>query len=101
MAKHKRKSGKGRGLGEIKRQRHKVSKFAEKRGAGERIRGIKADIDIRRSTTKGDSREGMYVADVCIARRRGKINSRCGGGVGKTPTRALAQAFKDLGKRLK
>ena len=116
MAKLKRKKrrSRSRGLGEIKRKAHKVSKFASSR-AGRQVRRMAVAIEVvRYSRGIGGAHEGQYLANACIStrapgpaaskRRRalplGYAN-RCADGIGKTPTRATAAALKELAKDLK
>ena len=115
MAKHKRKSGKGRGLGEIKRQgrrRTQAQKASYRSGSPLREITVKARIWRDRGAI-GSKREGDYSASVCIPTKKFVVgrfkrmqrskkghSGRCGDGGGRTPTAALRSAFKQLGKNL-
>ena len=124
MAKKKRKSGKGRGLGEIKRTGRRRTQAQKAAGrvsrhhiARERTIPVRATIT-RDTGAIGSRREGDFHAQVCIPsansnpkgfskgahRRRMRLkkgyHGRCGDGGGRTPTAALRAAFKNIGKNL-
>ena len=113
MAKRKRTR-----LGEIKRtgrrrtqaQKATYREHRQKSGTARKI-AVTATIQ-RDSGAIGSRREGDFTAEVCIpqqrrqkllTRRRGLKRGyagRCADGGGRTPTAALRNAFKKLGKTL-
>ena len=117
----KRKT-KSRSLGEIKRtgRRRVQAQKAVTRVVGHGVRHlqIKVEAVVARDTRAiGSKREGDFAAEVCIPtklsgrsakdsayHRRSRLkkgySGRCAAGGGRTPTKALAAAFKRLGKNL-